>query len=330
LIAGTACGVAVLVAVGCNGVKPGRAPRDTFEAAKRAILEENYAGLWRLVSARSRDAAASKIRAQQRQVIEQLGNMTPKDKEAFLRVNGISPDEFANLSPAEAFALQIRNNTLVIAGLRQALLDSSVDGEDIEGETATVGVRIPGEATAKVSFVREGGLWFIPSTSDFFASLRLTGRMLSAGKTPRETYEAMLACIAQKKFGKIWDLYGPECQAALATQFQQAIDMVKRLDEDGKREFRRQAGMDADQYVKLGPEELLELELKLKFRNPADLEAAQASRIVDTTIRGDTAVLTVWGVDGSTKVTLKKQGERWYFSRSPHLPTPSRGARQGR
>jgi hypothetical protein len=310
--------VAVLAAcvaalAGCSAVRPGRRPADTFEAAKRAILEENYVGLWRLIGERARDAEASKIRAQQREVEKQLGNLTPQDVEQFFRKNGVRPDVYVNLVPAEAFAAQVRNTARMAAGLREALLDSHVIGSAEEGDVATLAIEIPGEPTASLRLEREEGLWIVPSVNAFFVALRMSGRVRSPGKTPQETYDALIACVSARAYEAVWELLASEQQAEIAGRFRTAVEQVKKLDADQKRSFEIQAGMTADEYVTLAPGQMLAVELRLKFGDPQALDELLSRRADGVAISGSTAVLSLSGRGGRSNVHLKRQGDQWYL-----------------
>jgi hypothetical protein len=298
---------------GCNAVKPGRSPGDTFDAAKRAILEESYEGLWRLISRRARDAESASIRTQQREVEASLGDMTPSKKVEFFEQNAVRPEVFVNMSPAEAFAANMRNTARVASGLREALLDSSVATVVVDGDTATLTVEIPGETAAKLVFEREDGLWMIPSMSEFFSALRLAGRLRSAGKSPKDTYDALLACVAGGDYESVWGLFADDLQARLAQTFQLAIDGVKSLDDDRKREFGRQAGVSAEEYVTLGPKEMLAVSLRNRFKEPAELSAILSRRVVHTVVEGDIATMSLAGAEGNSTVRLKKIGDKWYL-----------------
>jgi hypothetical protein len=310
--------VAVVAAVGCNAVKPGREPAQTFEAAKRAILEENYEGLWRLVSSRARDAEAARIRAEQRQVEDKIGDLTEDDRLAFQKKHGVLPDEFMNLTPAGAFANRVRNTARLGDKLSEALLDAHVIAADVNGDAATLAVEIPGEKPAKLAMVREQGLWVIPSMMDFFASIRLSGRIRKAGDTPQETYNALLACVSAGAFEDVWDLFDVGLQGKLADTFLRSIDEVKKLDDDQRRQLEQTYGVDVETYVKMGPRELLALNLRIQFRDPGRREAIMLRQVrgvavVDGT---DMAVLTLSGSGDKSKVKLKRdnsRGGKWYL-----------------
>ena len=304
---------ALAAAAGCNAVKPGREPQQTFEAAKRAILEENYEGLWRLVASRSRDAEAARIRGEQREVESKLGNLTDDDKLAFRTKHGVGPEEFMNLTPAGAFANQVRNTARLGDGLREALLDAHVVAAEVSGERATLAVEIPGEAPAKLEMVREQGLWVIPSMMDFFMSLRLSGRIRKAGETPQETYDALLACVSARAYEDVWDLFDRGLQARLADTFIRSIDEVKKLDDDQRKQLERTFGVDVDTYVKMGPKELLALELRLQFRDPRRLDALMSRRVLGVAVSQDTAVLSLSGTGDKNKIKMRWQGGKWYL-----------------
>jgi hypothetical protein len=305
--------VAALVVFGCNAVKPGRTPAQTFEAAKRAILEEDYEGLWRLVSSRARDAEAARIRAEQRGVEDKIGDMTEDDRLAFQKKHGVLPHEFMNLTPAGAFANSVRNTARLGDGLREALLDAHVLASEEKGDTATLAVEIPGEKPAKLEMVREQGLWVIPSMMDFFTAIRLSGRIRKAGETPQETYEALLACVSSGAFGDVWDLFDRGLQAKLAATFVRSIDEVKKLDDDQRRQLEQTYGVNVDTYVKMGPRELLALNLRIQFRDPRRLDAILSRRVLGVAVAGETAVLSLSGTGDKNKVKLQRQAGKWYL-----------------
>ena len=172
---GSILAAALLALPGCSGVKPGRAPKDTFEAARRAIVgEEDYEGLWNLLAKRAREAEAASIRAEQQQWEGGLAQLTAEEKEKFRKENGISLDEFVNLTPAAAFAMGLRHTGRLMADLREVLADAKVVEVRPEEKRAVLVIEVAGdERPVEVALVLDYGVYRIPAWGEFIAAFRL-------------------------------------------------------------------------------------------------------------------------------------------------------------
>jgi len=306
--------LAAALAAGCGGVKPGRRPEATFEAARRAILEDRYEGLWALLAERSRNDEAARIAALQRQIASELPNMTDSHKERFLRENGIMPDEFVNLSPAEAFAAQVRNTARLAATLRRALSGARVAETKLGDRSATLKIEMPGEPPGELTLVLENGLWRIPDVNDLFKAVRLQERSREPGRTPQETYDAFVACLADGAYADVWGLLASENRERLAESFKRSQEEVRGLDGGPRRDFERRYGVTAEEFVAMEPRDVLALELRRQLSDPIQRQMLLSRRVESVEVNGPVAVLVLLGPAGRNRMRMAFEGERWFIA----------------
>jgi hypothetical protein len=305
---------AVFLAAGCSGIKPGRTPEATFEAVKRAVLLGEYQGLWGLLSASSRDAEARRIQAQQREVSARLPNFTPADKQRFLAENGISPDEFIGMTPAEVFAMEMRRSSRVIGDLRDALEGAAVTEVRPGPEGAVLEIALgDGEAT-ELELEFEHGVYRLSSLSDLLQSLVPAGRAHRAAKTPQATYEALKACIRDEAYEDMWDLFSDGYRQALQMSFKESKREVQGLDPDDARSFERMFGVTVEDYLKMGPREILGVNMRSQFEDQFKRGLVLSRRVRSVQTEGDRAILTLEGPGGGVQVQMVKKEDRWYLA----------------
>lgn len=306
--------ILVGLVLGCAGIKPGRTPEATFEAARCAILEDRYEGLWALLAERSRNDEASRIAALQRQIAAELPNMTDSYKERFLRENGIMPDEFVNLSPAEAFAAQVRNTAKLAATLRDALRQARASETKLEGSSAKLKIEMPGEPSGELELVLENGLWRIPSIEELFKALRIQERSREPGKTPQETYDAFITCLSDGAYADVWKLLSSKHRERLAESFQRSKEEVAKLDHTSARDFERRYNTTTEEFLAMEPKEILALELKRNLSDPLQRQVLLSRKVESVDIRDEEAMLILIGPAGRNRMHMVLEGDRWFIA----------------
>ena len=205
--------LAVAVASGCGGIKPKRTPEGTFESLRKAVVEENYEALWGLLSASARQSRSEQVRAQQLDVEARLPNFTEADKDDFRRDYGISAEAFVNLTPEGAFAMDFRHRRRLGGDLRGLLEGAKVAKVTPQGDGAVLEITISGDAEpAKLTLVKESGLWRVPGMDGILKALDIAGRARRAGDIPADTYRAAIACIRDGALDDLWELFSTDAR----------------------------------------------------------------------------------------------------------------------
>jgi len=303
---------------GCNGVKPGRTPSATFEAARRAVGEENYEGLWLLLCAKARDAEALRIGQEKRRIEQVLGQLTPAEKEKLTRQKGISPEEFVDLSPAQVFAMELRRdpqNARMMGELRRTLERAIIGDFKREGDRALLDIEIPNEEPVELEFVFEHGLYRLPSKEGFFEALGSRRRARRAGRTPEETHRAAQACIADGAFEELWDLFSPRGQKSIAGILRREQESTRKLAAEQLRSFERKAGVAAARFAAMSPKEAFVVELRTGVGSLRALRKVLLGRFVSAEIDKDeqSGTVSIRATMGTVGVRVEQLDGRWYF-----------------
>ncbi len=313
---------------GCNAVKPGRTPAATFEAAQRAVLEEDYEGLWRLLCAKARDAEALRIGQEKRRVEQVLEQLTRAEKEKLTRQKGISPEEFVDLAPAQVFAMELRQNpqnARMMGELRRTLMSARVLRTEIDragtsgsaGATgrASLKIEIPDEEPVELEFVFEHGLYKLPSKEGFFEALGSRRRARRAGRTPEETHRAAQACIADGELEELWDLFSPKGQKSIAGIVRGEQESIRKLAAEQLRSFERKAGVAAAEFAAMSPKEAFVVELRTGVGSLRALRKVLLGRFVSAEIDKDeqSGTVSIRATMGTVSVGVEQLDGRWYF-----------------
>ncbi len=308
------CGCSCLS--GCGGIKPGRTPRDTFDAARRAVMEENYEAFWQLLSGRERDAEALRFAAEKQRMEVGLEQLTPDEKEEFRKRNGISPEEYVGLSPRSIFARDMGGDARLMDEARRALAGARVVGVRSEGNRARLSVQIPDERPVEVELVLDHGLWRIPDAEGFFEALGFFRRARGAGRTPEETLRAAGLCLASGAEGDLWELFTPGGAEPLAEIVRADQEAARKLTRAESRIFERNAGISAEAFAHLETKDAFALELRTGHGRLSVLRSIFLGRFVSADIVGDRGVINVKTITGSVvKLQVELRGGRWYFGR---------------
>ncbi|MHC4201950.1 MAG: hypothetical protein ACYSU0_18330 [Planctomycetota bacterium] len=303
---------------GCNAVKPGRTPAATFEAARRAVREENYEGLWLLLCAKARDAEALRIGQEKRRIEEVLEQLTPAEKEALTRQKGISPEDFVDLTPAQVFAMELRRgsqNVRMMGALRRTLERAIVGDSRKEGDRALLAIEIPEEGNVEVEFVFERGLYKLPSKEGFFEALGSRRRARRAGRTPEETHRAAQACIADGALEELWALFSPRGQKSIAGIVRREQESVRKLPAEQLRSFERKAGVTGAEFAAMSPKEAFVVELRAGVGSLRAIRKVLLGRFVSAEIDEDeqSGTVSIRSTMGTVGVRVEQLDGRWYF-----------------
>ena len=307
-----ALALATCFTAGCSGIKPGRRPEATFESIKRAILDEKYEALWGLLSARSRELKIDEMRNIQRDIEVKLNNMTAADKEVFLRRNGVSPETFVNMAPAELFAMEMRRASRLAAGLEEALAAAEVTGVRTEGDVATLEITVGrggsrGEREkekASLTFEREHGLYRVKSFNDLLAAFRPAERTRRPGATPKETYDAFRACMRDRAYEDLWELFSPFMREKLAKAMENLKRELEGLSAAERRSRGRQLGVTLEEFAKMPPEEAFAAKMRLTIEVQRRLPPTLLGEFVSAKTEGDKATAVLKGRRGEYRVPM--------------------------
>jgi len=309
-----ACAALLVGIAGCGGIKPKRSPEGTFDSIRKAIVEEDYEAMWGLLSASARQAESARISAQQRRVEAELPNFSEAQKERFRIENGLSAEEFVNLSPAGAFALGLRYSRQLGRDLRELLENSKIKDASVKGDGAVVTVGIAGETEpVRLALEKQSGLWRVPDMNSFLEGFDIAGRARRAGEIPADTYRAAVACVADQAYGDLWELFSTDGREWLAGIVKGDQKEVAGYDEDEARPFERSAGVTARAFVAMSPKEAFVVEAKTGVGRLARLPRALAGEFASADIAGEKATVTLRGRRGA--LLLERENGRWYFAR---------------
>jgi hypothetical protein len=299
---------------GCGGIKPKRTPEGTFDSLRKAILEENYEALWGLLSVNARQSESARIRSKQLRVEAELPNYAEVDKEDFRARNGISAEEFVNLSPAGVFAMERRYDRRLSRSLRDLLDGAKVRGVSVEGEGAAVEIEILGETEpVKLPLEKQSGLWRIPGMDEFLEAFDIAGRARRAGEIPADTHRAALACIGDEAYDDLWELFSTDAREWLAGIIKGDQKEVVAYDEEKARMFERAAGLAAKDFAAMSPKDAFVVEMKSGVGRLIQLARLLAGEFVKADILDDKATVTLRGRRGA--LPLERENGRWYFAR---------------
>ncbi|MHC4253644.1 MAG: hypothetical protein ACYS9X_31390 [Planctomycetota bacterium] len=309
-----ACVAFIAGLAGCGGIKPKRTPQGTFDSLRKAIAEENYEALWGLLSASARQSESARIRAKQLRVEAELPNYAEADKESFRDRNGISAEEFVNLSPAGVFAMELRYSRRLGTSLRELLEGSKAKGVSVKGESAVVEVEISGEAEpVKLALEKQSGLWRMPGMEGFLEAFDIAGRARRAGEIPADTHRAAVACIGDEAYDDLWELFSTDARAWLAGIIKGDQKEVAAYDEEKARMFERAAGLATKDFAAMSPKDAFVVEMKSGVGRLMQLARLLAGEFVKADILGDKATITLRGLRGA--LPLERENGRWYFAR---------------
>ncbi len=317
----TSRAVAILalgLAAGCSGIKPGRRPEATFEAIRKAMLARKYEALWGLLSAKSRDREVAGVRQEQRAIEDSINNMTPEQKQAFLGRYGISPERFMNMSPAEVFAMRMRNASRLAAGLGEALRAAEVKSARTEGNTATLEIAIGGEERVSLTLEREHGLYRVKSFDDLMEAFRTVERARRPGSTPEETIEAFRACLRDRAYEGIWKLFAPGLRDSVTRSAEKQKERLKGLSSSERRSFERKFGVTVDEYLELPPSGVLAVEVRYNLEVRHQAPSIMLGDYVSAELAGDRATILLKGRHGEFRIpmVLLREGGgegRWFL-----------------
>jgi hypothetical protein len=308
-----ACVALIAGVAGCGGIKPKRSPDGTFDSLRKAVVEEDYEGLWGLLSSSARQTESAEIGAEQLRVDADLPNYSEAQKEQFRVSNGISAETFVNLSPAGGFAMRLRND-LRLRSLKRLLESAKMKGVSVKGDIAMVEVEISGETElVKLPLEKHSGLWRIPDMDSLLKAFDIAGRARKAGDIPADTHRAVLACIKEGAFEDLWELFSTDGKKWLAGMLSEDQKAVAGFSEEKARSFKRDSGLAADKFVAMSPKEAFVAELKLGIGRITQIVRILAGDFVKADIVGDRATVTLRSLRGP--LPLERENGRWYFAR---------------
>lgn len=308
-----AVGLAVSLVVGCSGIKPGRSPEATFEAIRRAMLEKEYEALWGLLSAKARELEVAAVQQQQRTWEQSLDNMTSPEKQKFLSENGVTPEEFVNMSPAEVFAMNVRRTARLVTALAEQLAAARVIGVRTEGEAATLEITVgagEGEAEGdeeKVSLTleREHGVYRVKSFQELLTAFRPAERSRRPGRTPKETFEAFRACVRDRAYEDLWDLFTPFMREKLAEAMEGLKRQLEEMLGSARRKRERGLGAAAEEFAAMAPKEAFATSIRFNIEVQRRLPPILLGEFVSAEIEagGDRAKILLRGRRGEHRIT---------------------------
>jgi len=309
------CGIAGIAGIaGCGGIKPKRSPEGTFDSVRKAIVEEDYEAMWGLLSAGARQKESARISAEQRRVEAEFPNYSEKQRERFRTQNGISAEEYVNLSPAGVFAMERRYDRRLSRSLRTLLDGAKVKDVSLKGDRATVEVAILGETEpVKLALEKQSGLWRVPGMDGLVEAFDIAGRARRAGEIPADTYRAALACIGDQAYGDLWDLFSADGKKWLAGIIKEDQETIAGYDEQNARKFERAAGIGTADFAGLPPEEAFAVGLKANIAWLVQLVRLLSLDFVSADIVGDKARIRLRGL--REPLPLERENGRWYFAR---------------
>lgn len=310
--------LAIGLAAGCSGIKPGRRPEATFESIKKAMLAREYEALWGLLSAKSRDREADGIRQEQRAVESSINNMTPVQKQAFLKRYGVSPETFMNMSFAEVFAMRMRDASRLATGLGDALLAAEVRSARIEGNTATLSISIGEEETVSLTLEREDGLYRVKSFDDLMEAFRAVERTRRPGTAPMETIEAFRTCIRDRAYEDIWKLFTPGLRDKVARSARNKKEGLKDISSSERRSFERKFGVTLDEYLELPPAGVLAIEVRYNLEVKHQAPSIMLGKYASEELEGERVTVLLKGRHGEFRIPMirLRQGGgegRWFL-----------------
>jgi len=309
-----ACAALLAGIAGCGGIKPRRSPKGTFDSIRKAIVEEDYEALWGLLSAGARQKESARISAEQRRVEAEFPNYSEKQRERFRTQNGISAEEYVNLSPAGVFAMEQRYDRRLSRSLRTLLDGAKVKDVSLKGDRATVEVAILGETEpAKLALEKQSGLWRVPGMDGLVEAFDIAGRARRAGEIPADTYRAALACIADQVYGDLWDLFSADGKVWLAGIIKEDQETIASYDEQDARKFERASGMRTADFAGLPPKEAFVVGLKANVAWLVQIVRLLSLDFVSADIVGDKAEIRLRGL--REPLPLERENGRWYFAR---------------
>ncbi len=309
---------AIGLAASCNGIKPGRRPEVTFESMKKAMLAKEYEALWDLLSAKSRDREAAGVRQERRAIESSINNMTPAQKQAFLKQYGVSPERFMNMSFAQVFAMRMRRASRLATGLGEALSAAEVRSTKIEGSTATLSISIGEEETVSLTLEREDGLYRVKSFDDLMEAFRPIERARRPGSTPEGTIEAFRVCIRDRAYEDIWTLFAPVLRDGVARSAEKQKELLKGYSSSERRNFERKFGLTVDEYLELSPARVLAAEVRYNLEVKRQAPSIMLGDYVSAELVGERATVLLKGRHGEFRIPLVRLrqcgGEgRWFL-----------------
>jgi hypothetical protein len=333
--AAAACALSVLA--GCSGVKPGSTPKATFEAVKRAIVTEDYEGLWGLLTSQARDEEACRIRSVQALIEAEIARLTDREKADVIRRLGVPPAEFVNMSPQKVFAEEARRGgmftvTATLAGeqevgfrrlprtvrdLYEPLRDAAVTDSRTDDGRAVLTVSLGGGGTARLVLEKEHGAWRLPGAAEFISAFLPAEGLRRPGRSPKETCEAVVACMRDHAFADVWDLLSPGLRAEKTETLRRLRERFKTLSGDAIRRIERAYGVPVEEIDGLSDRELFGLNLRARIekRDPPFVFAAIVTgRFAGQTVLGDAAAVRMEGPVGPVDVKMTLHEGRWHLA----------------
>jgi hypothetical protein len=319
-------------------VKPGSTPKATFEAVKRAIAAEDYEGLWGLLTSRARDGEARRIRSVQGFIEAEIAQLTDQEKARLIGGLGVPPGEFVNMSPEQVFAEEARRGgrfTVVmglpgeqevgfrrlpraVRDLYDVLRDAAVTDSRTDDGRAVLTVSLGGGGTARLVLEKEHGAWRLPSAGELVSAFLPAEDLRRPGTSPKETYEAVMACMRDHAFADVWGLLSPGLRTEKAETLRRLREKFKTLSGDAVRRLERAYGVEVEEIDSLPDRELFGLNLKARIEKrdpPFALAALVTGRFLGQTVLGDGAVVRLQVPMGpAVEVRMTLHEGRWYLA----------------
>ena len=302
---------ALLLVAGCSGIKPGRKPEATFEAVRQAVIEKNYEALWDLISAKSRDREVASVSQERRMIEGSIDNLTPEQKQDFLMRYGISPEKFMNMDNSEVFAMKVRNTPRLTTGLAEALEQAEIIGVKPDGDAAVLTISVGGEEELELTLEREQGLYRVRSFDDLLAVFRPAERTRRPGKTPRETFDALLYCVSDGAYEDLWELVSPEVKRQLAGPTEKLKEQYRGLSASERRPLEHDLGVTIEEFVEMSPEEAFAVQMRFKLEARGGGRLILLRQFVREEIEGGRAAAVLMQPDGEVKMPMVLVDGRW-------------------
>jgi hypothetical protein len=307
---GLFCCALVLVS-GCGGIKPSRKPEATFDSLKQAVLGKRYEALWNLLSAKSREKEVVTFSQERRRIESEIDNLTPEQKQDFLMRCGVSPEEFMNMGHAEVFAMNIRNTPRLTTGLEGALRQAEVTGVRIDGDAAVLTISVGGEEEVELTLQREQGLYRLKSFDDLLDVFRPGERTRRPGKTPRESFDALIHCIRDGAYEDLWELVSPEVKEQLAVPTEKLKEQYRGLPASARRPLEHDLGVTIDEFLEMSRKEAFVVQMRYKLEARGGARAILSREYVSEEIEGDRAAAVLTQPDGEVRMPMVLVGGRW-------------------
>jgi hypothetical protein len=137
----------------------------------------------------------------------------------------------------------------------------------------------------------------------------------SAGRTPRETYEAATVCVRRADYRGVWDILSEKARGEADGALPLALGEWRYSDPEG---FMKLFGMYTSAFEKLPiPEQYALLSLSAHRANPAQPNRFATSTFVAEAVAGETAHVEYLTPDGETcRLELLREDGLWKLART--------------